>query len=203
MIGLLLLLAATPASTGPARVDPGLEPEDVEDQYRAFATGKGRAGDAAELVCGPFAEGLRLCFSHPVGKKRVYYTRADGKSLADLVDAGVGTDEEAVARLEEVKVEGFTRSYWLSAKGDGRDHLPALHPEALRRKLGGDPSIAVPARGVLVAWVHGDPEFDKVVAVGALKMHETMPDAVSPLVYRWDGKTWVAWARAKEAGATP
>jgi hypothetical protein len=200
VIPLLLLLAASPAAP---RVDPGLEPADVEAQYRAWATSQKRAGPAAELVCGPFADGLRLCFSRMVGKKRVHFTQADGRTLPQLVDAGVGTDEEALARLEEVRVEGFTRTYLLSAKGDGRDHVPALHPAALQKRLGPDVSIAAPARGVLVAWAPGDPEFDKVVAVGVLKMYETLDDPVSPALYRWDGTAWVAWAEAKAAGAEP
>lgn len=190
----LLLAAATPE-----RVDPGLEPADVVEQYRAWATSQKRTGPRAELVCQPFAEGLKLCFSHATAKGRAYYTAADGLDAAALFARGVGTQTEALARLERTPVEGFAQSYWLSSRGDGRDHVPVLFPEDLRALVGGDVVIAAPVHGVLLAWLPGDLDFDKAVAVGVKQMYETLPDPVSPLLYRWDGKLWRTWGEAKLA----
>lgn len=198
---LAALLAAPPLAAAPApRPDPGLEPADVEEQYRAWATSKGVEGDAAELVCRSFAEAVDLCFSRPKGKGRAWWTRAEGKDAAALEAAGKGAAEEAVARLEPAKVEGFTRSYFVSARGDGRDHVPVLFPDALRARFGVDPVVAAPVRGVLVAWAPGDLDFDKVVGVGVRRMYDTLPDPVSPLLYRWDGKAWKVWGQARPAG---
>lgn len=192
---MLALLAATAF----AGVDPGLEPADVAAQYRAFATKKGRSGGATELVCRPFAEATVLCFSHLEGKKRVYATVDGGKDAAALEAEGRGTEEAALACFEPVTGEGLGRSYFLCARGDGRDHVPVLFPQALAAKVGGDVVVAAPARGVLVAWAPGDLDFDKAVAVGVRRMFESLPDPVSPLVYRWDGARWVTWGEAKLA----
>lgn len=192
---LALLLAATPR-----RPDPGLEPDDVAVQYRAWAAAQGVSGPAAELVCRPFATRAALCFSRPKGKGRTWWTQADGKDADALLAAGKGTAPEALDRLEAVPVEGFTQVYWMAARGDGRDHTPVLFPEELRAKVGGDVVVGVPARGVLVAWRPGqDLGFDKAVAVGVRRMYDTLPDAVSPLLYRWDGKAWTVWGQAVPA----
>lgn len=200
MIALVALLAwAAPAP----RPDPGLEPVDVEAQYRAWASANGVVGPAAELVCQPFAEAAKLCFSRPKGKGRAWWTQADGKDAAALLAAGKGKPAEAIGRLEPQQVEGYTLRYWVAAKGDGRDHTAVLFPEELRAKVGGDFVVAAPARGVLVVWRPGeDMTFDKVVAVGVRRMYDTLPDPVSPLVYKWDGSVWKVWGQAIAADPT-
>lgn len=198
----VLLLAAL-AGAAPARPDPGLEPADVEEQFRTWANGKGVQGDAAELVCRPFADQVDLCFTRVKGKARAWVTKAEGQDAAALEAAGKGTAEEALARLEPVAVEGFPQRYWMAAKGDRRDHVPLLFPDALGEKLGGNPVVGVPARGVLVAWVPGAPDFDKAVAVGVRRMYETLPDPVSPLLYRWDGQRWKVWGQAVPSPTAP
>jgi hypothetical protein len=186
-----------------AGMDPGLEPADVQGQYRAFAEKKGRKGAETELVCRPFAEAIVLCFSSSDGKKRVYATAAGGKDAATLEAESRGTAEAALACLEPVQIEGLTRRYLACSRGDGRDHVPMLFPQELAEKLGGVAVVAVPARGVLVAWSPGDLDVDKAVAVGVRRMYEALPDPVSPLVYRWNGTSWVTWGEAREVAPPP
>ncbi len=193
-MGFALLVAAAAAGGW----DPGLEPADVADQYRAFALAKGRKGDATELVCSPFAEAVVLCFSTVGGKKRVYATRATGLDAAALTEASRGTAEAALACFEPMVPEGLTTPYLGCVRGDGRDHAPLLFPDAIAARLGASFVVAAPARGVLLAWTPGDAAFDKVMAVGARRMFESMPDPVSPLVYRWDRDRWVTWGQARE-----
>ncbi len=183
--------------------DPGLEPADVADQYRAWATSRGRSGPAAELRCRPFAEQVALCFSRVVDGGRRYWTAAEGVSVVALEDAARTAAAASIARLEPVAVEGFTARYFLGALGDGRDHAALLDPVALAARVGEGAVVAAPARGVLVAWVPGDAELDKVVAVGVRRMYETLPDAVSPLIYRWDGAVWRTWGEARAADQAP
>jgi hypothetical protein len=197
----LILLAALAVSFGAfaaPRVDPGLEPEGVEAAYRAYAEAQGRPEAARELVCRRFAERARLCFTRVEGAARPYFTRTDGQAVEALEAAARGSGAEAVKRLESVVVEGFDTPYWMAAVGDGRDHAALLHPDALRKRLGGDFVVAVPARGVLVAWVPGDLVFDKIVAVGIRRMYDTLPNAVSPLLYKWNGEAWITWGEARE-----
>ena len=194
-------------ATGAPRVDPGLAPEGVEEAYRRWAASEGRTGDAAELVCRAFAEKVALCFTRAEAGGRTYVTRADGRTADALERDARGEGPTAVARLEPVAVEGFATPYWMRAEGDGRDHAALLHPDAIGAKVGQGFVVAAPARGVLVAWLPGDIVFDKVVAVGVRRMYETLPDPVSPLVYRWDGKTWKTWGEARavpgETGPSP
>jgi hypothetical protein len=201
----LLLLGAAPV---PEMPDPSLEPADVAAQYRAWATTQKRTGPKAELACQAFAEGLQLCFTHAVAgakgaKGRAYYTQADGHTIPELMAGAAGTAADAMARMEPVAVEGFAHGYRMSARGDGRDHVAALFPTELAKLVGGDVVIGVPAHGVLIAWLPGDLDFDKVVAVGVKKMFETLPDPVSPLLYHWDGKLWRTWGEAKLAPPAP
>lgn len=202
-----MLLALLAAALAAPAVDPGLAPEGVEAQFRAWAQAEGRRGAAAEIACRPFAEKVALCFMRREGDARVYVTRAEGESVDALEARARGDAKEAVAKLEPVAVEGFATPYWVRAEGDGRDHAALLHPEAIAAKLGPSYVVAAPARGVLVAWVPGDVVFDKIVAVGVRKMYETLPDPVSPLIYRWDGTAWKTWGEARavpgETGPSP
>ncbi|MDP2305852.1 MAG: hypothetical protein Q8P18_07470 [Pseudomonadota bacterium] len=198
----MILLVALAAFAAAPAVDPGLEPEGVEAAFRAYAGAQGRPEAARELVCRPFAEKARLCFTRAEASARPYYTRADGLAASALEAAARGSAAEAVKRLEPVKIEGFSAPYWMTAVGDGRDHAALLHPDALRKRVGGaqigDCVVAAPARGVLVAWVPGDLVFDKIVAVGIRRMYDTLPNPVSPLLYRWDGEAWITWGEARE-----
>ena len=154
-------------------------------------------------MCTPFAEGAIWCFTHATGSRRQWYTAADGKSAGELLAAGRGTAREVLDRLVSVPVEGFTATYWMGAVGDGRDHVPALFPAELAAKLGGAPVVAAPAEGLFLAWVPGDLQFDKVMAVGVRRATQTFPHPVSSLCWRWDGTRWVTWGEAIEADSAP
>lgn len=197
----MILLAFAALAAAP-RVDPSLEPEGVEAAFRSYAAAQGRPEAARELVCRGFAERARLCFTRIEASGRPYYTRADGQTLGALESAARGSEADAVKRLEPVKVEGFAVPYWMAVGGDGRDHAALLHPDALAKRVGGaqvgDVVVAAPARGVLVAWAPGDLVFDKIVAVGIRRMYETLPNPVSPLLYRWNGEAWITWGEARE-----
>lgn len=196
MLWALLLAATRP-------VDPSLEPVGVEDAYRAWALAEGRPDGRAELVCRAFAEGARLCFVWRDPTRRVYVTRADGLDLATVEAQAAADAAAAVAGMSRVVPDGFTRAYHLRAEGDGRDHAPLLAPDALAARVGGPPVVGVPARGVLVAWLPGDPAFDKVVAVGVRRMFETLPDPVSPSLWRWEGGQWKLWGEVRELTPAP
>jgi hypothetical protein len=192
----VLLIAAAFAAA--PRVDPGVESDEVQAAYAEYAAAQGRPEAARALVCRPFAERTRLCFTRLEGGVRSWYVTADGRSLATLEAAALGSADDAVKRLEPVTVEGFATPYWMAAVGDGRDHAALLHPDALKKRLGGAFVVAAPARGVLVAWLPGDVVFDKIVAVGVRRMYETLPNPVSPLLYKWTGEAWITWGAARE-----
>ncbi len=188
------------ARAGAGAADAGVEPSDVALQYAAWAVSQGRAGPATELRCRPFAEGTSLCFSRIVDGGRRYWTAAEGRTVAELEGVARAAAEASAARLESVAVDGFTAGYFLGAVGDGRDHAALLSPDAMAARIGAPGFVVgIPARNVLVAWIPGDSSFDKAVAVGVRRMYETLPNAVSPLIYRWDGAVWRTYAEARAA----
>ena len=203
MIGIGLLLAvyayAAPVATAPVTTgpDPGLEASDVQQQYAAWAKSKKIKGQAAELTGSHFAEGLELCFTKVSDGVRSYYTSADGQTAEQLLSLAKGKEEAAVAPLTEQYVDGFNPRYFL-VTGQPRAHAAMLFPDALERTLGGKCVVGIPAVGALVAWIPGDLDFDKVMAVGVKRMYDTLPDPVSPLVYTWDGARWGVWAEVRE-----
>ncbi len=200
-----LLFAAHAHAAGPvAPPDPGLEAADVVEQYAAWAKTKKLKGPAAQLVCLPYAEPLQLCFTRVSAGIRSYYTAADGTTADDLLKLGMGEQDAAIAPLEANYVDGFTPRYFL-VTGQARAHTALLFPDALEQKVGGKCVVGAPAEGVLVAWVPGDLDFDKVMAVGVKRMYDTLPNPVSPVLFTYDGKNWVQWGEATEvqAPATP
>lgn len=194
-----MLLIAIAAWAGPPDIPhpkvvyPLMEPDSVTAEYRTWAKSKGKRGDAAELVCTPLAENLVECFLDGKGS---LLTKAAGFSLEAIL---LGLPQDGEFGLTLTHVDGFAHPYWIRAEGDGKDHLAMHWPKALAMQLHSDPVVAVPVRGVFVAWLPGDPEFDKVMGVGVRKMYETLPDPVSPLLYQWRDGAWATWGVAKPA----
>lgn len=189
--------AASPAPTAAASptVDPGLESLDAGQQYAAWAARHRLKGDAASLACMPFVATAQLCFSHVVDDRRVYLTLADGRTPVELLKQAAGDEAAAVAPLAPAYVDGFSPRYF-AVSGDPRAHAAMLFPEALEARLGGKCVVGVPARGVLMAWVPGDLDFDKVMAVGVRRLYDSLPNPVTPTLYTFDGKAWQVWGEA-------
>ncbi len=176
------------------------EPEDVAEQYRAQARAAGRSAAASELVCQPAFDSIHFCLTlHPEGAVRWRYgTKADLTDWADAMTAlgvaeATGRNVDILSRMQTKKVEGTSHEYWASSEDDGLDAAPLLQPGRLMKLVGGPPVVAVPAQGVVIAWLPGHPERDQILAVGVRRMHDAAEHPISPRIYRWDGKRWVVW----------
>ena len=195
-----LLLAARAAT--PPDLRPAVEPADFPALYAEHAAAQGRTGAAAEAVCRPFAEGIGLCFTLHDGAVRRYVTRADlaawGMDLAAVAAVAVAAAAAAIgdARPVAQSIEGVAGTWWLGAEGDGLDAALLLYPDRLAARCGAAPVGASPEAGVLMAWVPGSAELDKVMAVGVRRMHDAADHPVSPRIYRWNGEKWVVWGQA-------
>ncbi len=55
---------------------PSVEPEGIEEAYRAHALSQARSGRRGELACRSMAPGLRLCFRSPDLEGFGYVTQA-------------------------------------------------------------------------------------------------------------------------------
>jgi hypothetical protein len=179
---------------------PSVEPEGVEEAYRAYALSQARSGLRGELACRGLAPGLRLCFRSGEIEGVGYVTQSHltgwGETLPQVEARALHASLRGfgVDRPAPVTVEGMTGRYWMSAEDDQLDHAGMLYPDRLAAIAGENPVVGVPARGILVFWVPGDADFDKVVAVGVKRLYEEAQHAVSPDIFRWNGNEWVLWA---------
>jgi hypothetical protein len=219
LAALLPLLVSPAAARGPVVV-AGAERIDVREQYRSWSDAQGVHGADAELVCKLLAEAVQLCFSTegPTGE-RTYLTAARKQAgwkgapedLAPLERAARTHARKAVADMQPRTPEGLpagfssvlgdgTPRYWMSARADGRAHAPLLDPAALTARFGPSWVVAVPTRDLLVLWVPGDAQLDKIMAVGVRRAFDGAPESqVSPFGYRWTEEGWVTWGAAVPA----
>jgi hypothetical protein len=208
-----LLLGAPPAPVASADAAPSggrvaglvlphVESARILDDWRAQAVAEGVAPDAVELACRPFAESLLLCFDLWEGDERRYVNRADlaawAVDLPTLERQARKAELEgfSASKLEKIQVVGDVRSYWMATDTERREQAALFAPEILAQVVGGTPVVAIPVRGVLLAMPLGDRELEQIVAVGARKAWDTMPDPITPVLYAWRDGSWVARSEA-------
>ena len=219
---LAVLLGAGVADAKPSQVPTvfaGAERVDVREFFRVWATGQGATGPEAELVCRDLAEAVLLCFTTESAGVRGYLTEAGrtalgkgkGSEVAGLERAARSHTKAALAAMERRAPVGLPASvsgpdapaYWVSAREDGRAHAPLLDPASLTARFGKKWVVAVPTRELLVVWVPGEPQFDKIMAVGVRRAYDEAPETqVSPLVYRWTDEGWTTWGTAVPVAPT-
>ncbi len=207
-----LLLVSLCAAEVPSGVLPIVEQPGVQISWSEQARESGAEGLAAALACRSFAEGLALCFSAPAaeGEGRRMVTLADLEAwqvelpaveAAAIAAVAAGMSDE---RPGVVQVEGDSRTYLLSAEGDGLDIAGLFDPAALKARLGGaELAVGIPAHGVLIAFPLGDRELETIVAVGIRRLWESVEDPITPKVYTWNGESWVVWGEASPGGGKP
>jgi hypothetical protein len=192
--GVSLGLAALPA--GDFLPQPTSVDERIVQAERLRAQGK--TGTAAELACEDLVlNELYLCFRRVEGDRAPYVTQAElaawGASTADL--RARASSLLTTNPLQLRKIDGGGQYYEVICP-PGREAVVLLHPEWLST-VGPVPLVTSPVQGVVLVWDAMDPEVNKIVAVGARKMFEGYPGAISPLVYRWNGSGFVAWGDAR------
>jgi hypothetical protein len=180
--------AALAASTRPIVVASGF-PAEVE----------AASGGAVVPRCEPFIEELLvLCLRGRQADREWWVDERDGgwrRLRARAVRASAALAETAGAW---VMVEGTSHQFLQVADADGGVAAMLLRPEILAARLGTDElRVAVPNVDVLLAWAGGEPERDMLLAVGAREMFEAQLRPVSPVVLRWDGRAWRAFAVAE------
>ena len=194
LFGVSLGLAALPA--GDFLPQPTSVDERIVQAERLRAQGK--TGTAAELACEDLVlNELYLCFRHVQGDRAPYVTQAElaawGASTADLRARSAALLTSNPLQLRKIEGGG---QYFEVVCPPGREAVVLLHPEWLTT-VGPVPLVTSPVQGVVLVWDAMDPEVNKIVAVGARKMFEGYPGAISPLVYRWNGAGFVAWGDAR------
>ncbi|MCB9778383.1 MAG: hypothetical protein H6742_07465 [Alphaproteobacteria bacterium] len=160
---------------------------------------------SAPLAWRDLAEGLVLAFRvRPTDERPGRWLTA-----AELATVGLEAAELEPAlrivlplhpdRPERTQVTDMDAWYWVSAEGDGLDHVGWLHPAALDARCGdAGLRLASPTRGTLLAWCGGSEPLDRVMAVGVARILEAAEAPVSARVYTWDrdAGALVVWGQA-------
>ena len=198
----MLMWAQTAVAGGaevwPLRALPGA----AEDRLSTKARAQGATGESALPACSRAAPEIVLC---------VMSRRVSGQvaMVDELTAAGLSTDQViamAGRHLETAwsatpartfTVDGVAGRYFVRAAGDGFDAAALLRPELLAELAGAVPVVAVPEDGTVVWWVPGDPDFDKMVAVGVRRMVEASDSPVSSRIYRHTGTEWSTWGEVR------
>ncbi len=187
MVLLTLIFGASAAPAAGACPDLRLQP---------------RGAVMSGYICPELSEGLNLCTA--CGSRPVRVTEPAEWGL-DLEGLSAAVSERASSALTDRPVRQEIAdmpgaAYWVSQVGDGYDAAGLLHPERLSEIAGTTPVVGVPSVGTFLMWIPGDPELDKVMAVGVRRIFESAEYPVSDKVYRWHNGAWRVWGEAVAPG---
>lgn len=176
----------------PPGVTPQLAPTDAPAQWREFQEHEHQPADP--LVCEPlWPNAALLCFKD--GPRWV--TAGDvarWQTTPAALRAQVVADAPGHVALIAKAVEG--RTYW-TAEGPWAA-AGVLAAPVVAEKLKVEAFYAAsPSDGVVLFWIPGDADLDRMLAVGARKMYDALDGSVTPLVHRWSAAGWVSFAEAK------
>ena len=100
-------------------------------------------------------------------------------------------------QLKPIEITGMSEQYWVETNQDGWSGATLFRPDVFSQIIGeGTVLAAVPAHGIVLYWRGGQPEVDKIVAVGVREIYASRQGAVSPVVFRWTGEDWVPFSEA-------
>jgi len=156
-----------------------------------------RVEPSADEACRVFAEGLHLCFR--TGSDVVMRNALQDHTLEQVETLAVQTLAEGLTadRPQQMSVEGMTGQYWVSMEGDGLDIAGLFYPQKLAEIAGGNPVVAVPAKDIILFWLPGDADFDKVMGVGAQRIYDSATYPLSQKFYRFEDGHWKVWGQVR------
>jgi hypothetical protein len=197
-----LLLSLSLGHAKPPVVRVSAEPSEVVSLYQEAALQAGLEGAALLPACKKWSATFFMCFMLEENETQRMVHLGDLSAWETTLEELESVAREAGSivlsegRAREVRVEGIAPSYRVFNEGDGWDASILFFPEQLQALLGGEPVLAVPSRGLVIAWIPGDPELDQVVAVGVRRIYEQAEQPISPVVVHWTG-SWTRWGEAR------
>ena len=203
------LLTVDPAAAGlpdglqlrPVAATPG-----VIARFERWQVEQGRPNRPPHCQPLPFPE-VHLCFRVWEGAERRWVTEADrerwGATPEELRARVLENCVESIRRAELRTVLGDDRRYLVVTDGDGWAVAGILCPDEVVARLrplqspaGQALQAALPTQEVLLAWLAGDAELDRIMAVAAREIHEQQSHPITPQVLRHDGERWRPFGRA-------
>ena len=180
------------------------ESVEVVQQYQRWAAQNGLTGAALLPACRAWSQSFYQCFSvEEKGQYRMVHLGDLQRWESDLDALEMKAREVGRVALSEhnrevVFVEGIKRPYWVFDGSKGLGASVLLFPDELEDMMGARPVLGTPARGVVVAWLPGDEELDKVVSVGLVRIFGDATVPISSAIVQWSGGHWATWGEAKK-----
>ena len=206
-MGIWLTLAVW-VSTSWAKVpDVVVTAESIEvvQQYQNWAAQNGLNGAEMLTACRAWSQTFYQCFSvQEKGRYRMVHLGDLQRWEVDLDALEAKSREVGRPVLDEknrevVFVDGIERPYWVFDGSKGLGASVLLFPEELESMMGGRPVLGTPARGIVVAWLPGDEELDKVVSVGLVRIFGEAIVPISSVIVQWSGGHWATWGEARKS----
>ena len=180
------------------------EPADVDVLYRFAAETAGLDGPALTPACRAWSAFFAMCFMvEEDGARRLIHQgdleewQVDDAELEELARSQglslLSTFSGHQVGIADLKDD----AYWLFEGENGLASTALLYPEWMVDRVGEGMVLAIPSRGRVVAWVPGDEEVDRVIAIGIRRLYEQAQIPVSSVIVRWNGQAWVRWGEAQ------
>lgn len=204
-----LAMAASAGIPTDAVIRPVAASRATIDRFTAWQAGRNTSASPPHCQALPIPE-VFLCFRVWEGTRRRWVTEADRAQWA-MTEAQLYemARRDCVASLRSAGFRWVRDSssaiggrrdrarYLELVDGDGGAVAGVLCPEAVSQRLG-KPTFraAMPTEDVFLAWPAGDPELDRILAVGAREIHDQHRRSLTPQVVHFDGDRWRAFGRA-------
>lgn len=205
----MLWLITTALAQVPPGITPSAAPPDIAEQYRDHQKSSGVAPPWDLLACDDlWLNQAELCFRLDDGNRRRFVTERDLRSWGvTLPQLREEMDRRAVEVLqrkpEKRQITGMSASYWM-INDPSWAAAGLLQPATLAEQLGTSTLfVALPVDTVLLAWIPGDPEVDKVMAIAVRELHDGGDSNISAVVHKWANGRWSTFGEAKPRSPTP
>ena len=194
-----ILWASEPNAPAQSGISGALSTIGLVDRFREQGVVQGLAGEHLRIACQDVDEDLVLCLRNEDTELKWWV------SYGELEQVGLSFEQAVVSigllagevQLEPRTVQQGSGRYWVAHHSGGAAEALLFRPE-LFAVVGQNPAVAVPERGVLVAWNRGDTELDRIMAVGIRQIYEVSEQPVSSKVLALVDSQWRVWLQAVE-----
>jgi len=194
-----LILASEPTGSLANNISGALTQVELVESFRSQAVAQGLSESYLQVACRDLDEDLVLCLRNEDSDSRWWL------SVGEMTDMGLSFDSAAgsiAARAQEVLlnkrvVHEGTGEFWIASQGGVGAEALLFSPHLLS-VVGDRPAIAVPERGVVIAWNRGDSDLDRIMAVGVRRMFEASANPVTSKILALVDSEWRVWLQAVE-----
>ncbi len=194
-----ILFASEPNPPEHRGISGALSTIGLVDRFRDQGVVQGLSGEHLRIACQDVDEDLVLCLRNEDTELKWWVSYGELEQLGLSFEQAVTSIEVLAAevQLEPRTVQEGSGRYWVANHSGGAAEALLFSPE-LFAVVGQSPAVAVPERGVLIAWNRGNRELDRIMAVGVRHLYEASDHPVSSKVMALVDSQWRVWLQAVE-----